>query len=134
VRSRWGKARDVLCDGADSSTICRGCRRRKARAGSNVRRSAWLMQLRVESAPQMRSPAYGPQGQPERLRVLWALTKPGSFATCELWIHPQGWQVQLKVNASTIAGSLHREYSPVQELADRWRVELVAKGWLTVGR
>jgi hypothetical protein len=63
------------------------------------------------------------------MRVLWALTKPGSLATCELWLHPRGWQVRLTLNGREIAISMCPEHELVHDVAARWRDNLYTADW-----
>jgi hypothetical protein len=51
-------------------------------------------------------------------------------AVCEVWSHPEGWELRLQVEGrglqtSAVVGTV----TDVMAAADRWRESLVERGW-----
>ena len=74
------------------------------------------------------------RGQPVRLPKGFRLTKPNGdhpiAAVCEVWSHPDGWQLRMVIDGHGLLLSAVVQ-SPPKMLArvEKWRAAMLAKGW-----
>ena len=66
---------------------------------------------------------------PERLGVLWTLTRSSLTMRCSLSTHRLGWQLQLAAGASFSRSEVCRTESDVRATSAAWQEEAKAKGW-----
>jgi hypothetical protein len=88
----------------------------------------------MPSSARMMSDAPSWRGHPLRLPQGFRLTKSngdhGISAVCEVWSHPDGWELRMVIDGhdlllATVEGSVPKMLARVE----KWRAAMVEKGW-----
>ena len=66
---------------------------------------------------------------PERLDVLWTLSRTNLTMRCSLVTHRLGWELRLAAGASFSRSQVCRTESDVRTTSTAWEAEARAKGW-----
>jgi hypothetical protein len=74
-------------------------------------------------------------GKPERLPGGFMMSKPAgdglSYAFCEVWTNPFGWEVRLLMggNGSPVT-TVAQSSSEMLQTVEQWRAVLLGRGWI----
>lgn len=74
--------------------------------------------------------AYDPYVGIRTLGSMWVLRRGDLEASCVVTTHPLGWELQLKYGDLLMRSHVCKDAISLMEMADAWRKQVEAKGWL----
>ena len=88
----------------------------------------------MPSTARVVSDAPGWRGQPQRLPQGFRVTKPNGehpiSAVCEVWSHPDGWELRIVIEGHGLLLSVVVPSAPkMLARVEKWRAAMLEKGW-----
>ena len=66
--------------------------------------------------------------QPKQIGFV-RLRKVPSRASCELWSHPAGWELQLSIDGEFMQSIICESIDEALDSLERWKAGMMARGW-----